>query len=783
MNAHSGVEPGTSKAKKAAISPLSVAGPGNSAPISFFLKSEKEMEQTTRRGRTSSRGSEALAQTSAMGDSSFGVQSLEETLRPFSTEQSPSRTDSISTDRSSNVDRTASAGRKRKPNRVHPSIRSAGQRIISSDHSSSQTSSTSPVTPEPFARTLGVRRGSAGSSANMSQPVTPTRLSPHPGSAASSTPRSTSPKSFRLSDEDETGSQALQSSNGDEGDHSLLERTPQLVMPSLAMPTRRPFTEKGKQMGRAKIMVVGSKGIGKTSLITSILRCSEDVVHVDHSATPLNIGASFATDGSEQSTFAEITASTRQYPAWRTDFESRRMLLRRNSVGEGILERNLTFIDTPSVEDDQSCRQLLEFTKDLLQRTARIESMTDSELMSLLSGDGGVQIDAVLYLFDPTPDAASPSGLSSAHQDLLQHLCKWTNVVPLVGRADTVSFEALKLRKEQINDTLRSIKAEPYHLSELSEQPDQEPFAVSSAYGDDTDVIDASILMSSEYMPPLVPSELSRVVDCLLSSENVARLRHLSAAKFLLWRQENLGYHIDFRKQAMLQSPQLGYQTTEVTSSGSCVEDPSKVLVPHSSSSYYRSASPAISDNSALSGAVIGTSTFALAKYNEEAQGTEPFRQVRLAKWAQDLQRSLNNERRRYQHMYTNPPAEWNASDDGNAHAMVTTKEGQRPPRGRLGGDLGVIDPRDPLGVLSFAQAFRRRGFFALQIVGGCGLVGAVAYWVVKNWMDVQDFFGFTQPAVMVHAIPVLPPPSSRYSTPMSWLEATPFGGLFGWSR
>jgi hypothetical protein len=459
------------------------------------------------------------------------------------------------------------------------------------------------------------------------------------------------------------------------------------------------------------------------------------------------------------------------------------MLLRRKSVGEGVLERNLIFIDTPSLEDDRACNRILDHTKESLQRTARLESMTDSELINLLSGDGGVQVDAVIYLFDPTATDSSASGLSSAQQNLLQYLCKWTNFIPLIGRADTVSPEALKQRKEQVVELLNHFKCEPYRLGELSDQPHQEPFAVSSAYGDDTDVLDASILMSSQYMPPLVPSELSTVVDCLLAADNMARLRHSSATKFLLWRQENLGYHLDLRKQGILQSPHLGYQTTEVTSSGSCVEDPSKVVVPHSSSSYYRSASPAISDNSALSGAVMETSTFALAQYNAEAQGTEPFRQVRLAKWAQDLQRSLNNERRKYQQMYNNPPAEWNSNDDENAHAIITTKEGQRPPRGRLGGDLGVIDPRDPLGVLSFAQAFRRQGFFALQIMGGCGLVGAVAYWVMRNWMDVQDFFGFNQPAGMVHAIPPPPPPSARYSTPISWLESTPFGALIGWSR
>lgn len=59
-----------------------------------------------------------------------------------------------------------------------------------------------------------------------------------------------------------------------------------------------------------------------------------------------------------------------------------------------------------------------------------------------------------------------------------------------------------------------------------------------------------------------------------------------------------------------------------------------------------------------------------------------------------------------------------------------------------MGGEIGVIDPRDPLGLLAFGQAFRRRGWFALQVAGGCGLVGAVCWWVVRNWVEVQEWIG-----------------------------------------
>ena len=79
-------------------------------------------------------------------------------------------------------------------------------------------------------------------------------------------------RSLRLSDDeyslDEAASQALTSSGDDEEDveETLLagedgtEAAPQLVMPSIRMPSRRPFTERGKSIGKLKIMVAGARG-------------------------------------------------------------------------------------------------------------------------------------------------------------------------------------------------------------------------------------------------------------------------------------------------------------------------------------------------------------------------------------------------------------------------------------------------------------------------------------------------------------------------------------------
>jgi hypothetical protein len=101
-----------------------------------------------------------------------------------------------------------------------------------------------------------------------SQPLTPLLIgSPAPGSSLPSSPKSTSTKSFRHSDEDSVaddgGSQAVVSSG--EEDSELLpqmrDSAPQLIMPSIKMPSRRPFTERGKAMGRLKVLIAGDSGM------------------------------------------------------------------------------------------------------------------------------------------------------------------------------------------------------------------------------------------------------------------------------------------------------------------------------------------------------------------------------------------------------------------------------------------------------------------------------------------------------------------------------------------
>ena len=114
------------------------------------------------------------------------------------------------------------------------------------------------------------RRGSSSASlsqANQSQaPSTPPLLSSRevslPGSPKSTTSR-VADEAEKSALEDNT-SQAIDSSDEDDDmiGKVIQDSVPQLVMPRLNIPSRRPFTARGKLLGRHKIMIAGSKGDG-----------------------------------------------------------------------------------------------------------------------------------------------------------------------------------------------------------------------------------------------------------------------------------------------------------------------------------------------------------------------------------------------------------------------------------------------------------------------------------------------------------------------------------------
>lgn len=98
----------------------------------------------------------------------------------------------------------------------------------------------------------------------LSQPLTPVMLGPS-GPASAFSGVSSRRNSLTASLSEEMGSQVLSISDDFEPDQSssMMESgsAPQLVMPSIEMPSRRPFTEEGKRIGRLKVLIAGDSGV------------------------------------------------------------------------------------------------------------------------------------------------------------------------------------------------------------------------------------------------------------------------------------------------------------------------------------------------------------------------------------------------------------------------------------------------------------------------------------------------------------------------------------------
>ena len=185
-------------------------------------------------------------------DHNFGVQSLEETIGGASPQHDGEEEEDDSHEFHVNGNRRRSTIKCRVPVSRATSSSSVRQASVSDSTSSSPARSH--------------RRQQHPGAPSTSQPLTPISFaSPMQELSPPSSPISTSTRSLRQSDEeltDDGASQAIASS----GDESRDAQSPvnegalQLIMPSIKMPSRRPFTERGKNIGRLKVLLAGDSG-------------------------------------------------------------------------------------------------------------------------------------------------------------------------------------------------------------------------------------------------------------------------------------------------------------------------------------------------------------------------------------------------------------------------------------------------------------------------------------------------------------------------------------------
>lgn len=100
---------------------------------------------------------------------------------------------------------------------------------------------------------------------------------------------------------------------------------------------------------------------------------------------------------------SEIHASTKPYPPWWSELEDSRILKRRKNSGEVVLERNICFVDTSESKNDKgqpdlTTEVIIQYMQQQLSRAIASVSHPSSDLQNMLGGDGGSQVDLVLYL-------------------------------------------------------------------------------------------------------------------------------------------------------------------------------------------------------------------------------------------------------------------------------------------------------------------------------------------------------------------------------------------------
>lgn len=291
----------------------------------------------------------------------------------------------------------------------------------------------------------------------------------------------------------------------------------------------------------------------------------------------------------------------------------------------------------------------------------------------------------------------------------LQRLAALTNVIPLIAKADKLSQEETEVLRRSTFQKLQHANIRPFSFDGEAAIASH-PYTVCAAPSDDNENMDASMLMSPEYVQPLIPSELATLVQQVFDPDNIACMRHLAARKLVL------AIPSPFPRPISTSSTSTAYPLT----------------APQAMVSYTNGMSP-----------------YAQAKLADHTQQEEKLAQIRLARWAGELQRSLQNERARYEAISRGERAVWltekigECINDGSLVPVPDSSLAARTERGleaskpelpRLSGHRGLLNPGDPLGLLRWNEVMKQKGWIAFQVVGSVGILGAIAVWVWRTW-------------------------------------------------
>lgn len=287
-------------------------------------------------------------------------------------------------------------------------------------------------------------------------------------------------------------------------------------------------------------------------------------------------------------------------------------------------------------------------------------------------------------------------------------------MIPIIAKSDLLTSNQILNLKYSFHEEARAVSLKLFHLlGETSPDIDEPPFPVSSAKSIDDSIMDASTLMSPDYVQPLVASDLAPLVHAIFDRENMTWIRHSAANKLAQRQREMTNY-----RQTPLQNNALSFSPSQYG---------------------------------------FGSS-YTMARISDYSRHEEKRARIQLAKWASELQQSLQNERERYSALARGERAVWlterlgecvvdgslvpvtqtpgicglgvpTTVDRPNGGVLVRTQNGQS-----VEYHIASISPLDPLGIVRWSEDLKQRGWAIVQIVGSFGVVGGLALWLAKSW-------------------------------------------------
>lgn len=333
-------------------------------------------------------------------------------------------------------------------------------------------------------------------------------------------------------------------------------RMPQFIMPTIALPSRRPFTETGLRLGKLRVLVAGQYQSGKSALIRSLVQQCGDIVYVD-AAVPIVTPQprSKAARTYHEPVMWETQASTRPSPVFAHPIISDSSTLTATAEDNSALDFNLSFVEcSHSVDWLDHATAYLEHQ---LQQTSEMVNPTSPNCAKIMMTSAGLEnVDVCLFLL------CQPPTMEDIEQ--MRLLSSYVPLVPLVSKSDIISDKQAAALKISILRTLERNAIVPfsfdYSVADILSATEESdvlssdeddgpkhppvtplirrsttphyPFAVSSVAELE---LDASILMQSNYTPRLVQSNLGLLCGHLFSEKGASWLRYKAGQQFISW--------------------------------------------------------------------------------------------------------------------------------------------------------------------------------------------------------------------------------------------------------